>query len=405
MLIPWQHFSIIIILLTCGYWRVYLYEEDFLVGGIVHAVSKAAGDIGEALHKAADAVGSAVDTTGKAVSSVGQDIQNGVDSAGNWVDNHVDSAVDSFEHSAVGNNVVGHALGSVVKDSAHFTTGVVSGATTLVSGTAELAGGAMQYASNSKFRTTANKEIGYVATHPGQAAGALWKSGVNAFEKDPAHAAGEMAGVIGSLVLTGGAAGGGDAAGEGAALTADAENTVSKVGDLADAAGSGTRDAASLAKGLSEKVGLFGKSDVSDSKILNELKDFGHGVSEHFPGSPKAADAFLQKTVENGAQAATRFTSEQAAVDTAKQTLNAFTERAAQDPEFAAKLQDFLDGKQPAIGTVFDTGKPIGEGFIRGADGTTQKVEDISKAYVRLKWSGGKPGAGIIKVFTLYPKA
>ncbi len=376
------------------------------MGGVIHAVSKAAGDVGGALHKAADAVGNAVDSAGKAVSSAGKDIQNGVDSAGNWVDNHVDGAVDSFEHSAIGNNVVGRFLGSAVKDTTHFSTGVVSGATSLVSGTTELAGGAMQYASNSKFRTTANKEIGYVVSHPGQVASAVWKSGVQSFEKDPAHAAGELAGVIGSTILTGGLGAAGDA-GEGGGLAGDAvdtANAASKAADTANAAGTGTRDISALTKEFAAKVGAFGKSDATDQEILDELKGFGHGVSEHFPGGEKASDAFLQQSVEKGAESATRFTSEQAAVDTAKQSLNAFTERAAQDPEFASKLQDFLDGKQPAVGTIFDTGKPIGEGFIKGTDGTAQKLEGITKAYARLKWSGGKPGTGIIKILTLYPK-
>ena len=110
------------------------------MGGVIKAVgsafSSAGKAVGGAVHSAVNAVGSAVDDAGKAVSTAGKDVQNAVDGAGNWVDNHVDSAVDSFEHSSIGNNVVGHALGSAVEDTTHFTTGVASGATTLVSGRA-----------------------------------------------------------------------------------------------------------------------------------------------------------------------------------------------------------------------------------------------------------------------------
>ena len=209
------------------------------MGGVVKAIgntfSSAGKAVGGALHSAVNAVGSAVDDAGEAVSTAGKDVQNAVDDGGNWVDNHVNSAVDSFEHSSIGNNVVGHALGSAVEDTTHFSTGVVSGATTLVSGTAELAGGAMQYASNSQFRDNTNKTIGYIATHPGQVAGAVWNQGVQAFEKDPAHAAGEIVGIVGSAVLTGGAGLGGDA-GEGAGVAGDVADAASNAADVTDAA-------------------------------------------------------------------------------------------------------------------------------------------------------------------------
>ncbi len=232
------------------------------MGGIVNAVgsafSSAGKAVGGAVSSAAGDAANAVDDAGKAVSTAGKDVQGAVNGAGNWVDNHVDNAVDSFEKSSIGNNVIGHALGSAVEDTTHFSTGVASGATTLVSGTAELAGGAMQYASNSQFRDNANKTIGYIASHPGQVASSVWNQGVQAFEKDPAHAAGELVGIVGSAVLTGGAGLGGDA-GEGAAVAgdvADAANAASKVGDAADAANAASKvgDAADAANAAS-KVG------------------------------------------------------------------------------------------------------------------------------------------------------
>ncbi len=254
------------------------------MGGVVKAVgnafSSAGKAVGGAVHSAVNAVGGAVDDTGKAVSTAGKDLQNAVDGAGNWVDNHVDNAVDSFEHSSIGNNVVGHALGSAVEDTTHFATGVASGATTLVSGTAELAGGAMQYASNGQFRDNTNKTIGYIATHPGQVADSVWNQGVQAFEKDPAHAAGEIAGIVGSAVLTGGAGLAGDA-GEGAGVAgdvadaadaaskvgeaADAANTASKVGDLSDAA-DGASKAADTATDTSR---IAGPEDPGLRNFLN----------------------------------------------------------------------------------------------------------------------------------------
>ncbi len=245
------------------------------MGGVVKAVgnafSSAGKAVGGAVHSAVNAVGGAVDDTGKAVSTAGKDLQNAVDGAGNWVDNHVDNAVDSFEHSSIGNNVVGHALGSAVEDTTHFATGVASGATTLVSGTAELAGGAMQYASNGQFRDNTNKTIGYIATHPGQVADSVWNQGVQAFEKDPAHAAGEIAGIVGSAVLTGGAGVAGDA-GEGAGVAgdvADAADAASKVGEAADAA-----NTASKVGDLSDAADTASKAgDVTDAAKYQETLD------------------------------------------------------------------------------------------------------------------------------------
>lgn len=190
---------------------------------------------GSIYNSVTSAVGGAIDATGKAISSAGKAVQQGVDSAGSWIDDKTDHLVDSFEHSSVGNNVVGQSLGENVKDSVHFGTGVASGATTLVSGAAKLVGGGLQYASNSQFRSETNQTMSYVAHNPGKVASAAWKQGVDAFKADPNHAAGEVGGMIAGTLLTGGLGTAGKAA-EGGEVVEEAAEGLSKAGEVGEAA-------------------------------------------------------------------------------------------------------------------------------------------------------------------------
>jgi soluble cytochrome b562 len=191
-----------------------------------------------------------------------------------------------------------------------------------------------------------------------------------------------------------------------ASKAAESAEAATRIGDatVSSTTSPAVQSIQDIADKFAKNLGVFGKDNASNSEILDEFNRFGH-TADHLPGSPQASDAALQARVANGANAATRFTSLETAADAARQVPKAILERAAKDPQFADQLENFLNGGQKAVGTVFDTGKSVGEGFIKAPNGSIQQIDNLSKVYVRLQWSGGKAGAGSIKIFTLYPKA
>lgn len=216
--------------------------------------------IGDFFSRAYHTAAQAVDTAGQGISAVGGAVSDGahwaqkkVESGVGAVTGAVDRTVDSFEHSSIGDNVVGHTLGEFARAQTHFTGGVVKGVTGLGTGLVGLAGtavkldgGALQYASNSQYREQTNASVVKFATdfaHDPTAIPRNIGSGIkNAWEHDPADFLGQAAGVVGTAVLTAGvgtAAEAAGAAGRVGAVTEGAEGlaTAGRVGETLQTAG------------------------------------------------------------------------------------------------------------------------------------------------------------------------
>lgn len=209
--------------------------------------------IGNFLHSVYDGASKAVNTVGRGVSAVGHGISDGahwaqekIGEGVNAVDKVVDRGIDSFEHSAIGDNVVGKTLGEFARTNVHFTGGVVKGVTGLgtglvgLAGTAvQLEGGAMQYATDGKYRQDTNEAVSKfasnVAKDPLAIPRNLAHSAKEAWDKDPADFLGQAAGIVGATVLTAGAGTAAEAAGA-AGRVGEVAGTAGRIGELAEGA-------------------------------------------------------------------------------------------------------------------------------------------------------------------------
>ncbi|MFN8607951.1 MAG: EndoU domain-containing protein [Vulcanimicrobiota bacterium] len=209
--------------------------------------------IGNFFSSVYDGASKAVNTVGRGISAVGQGISDGahwaqekVGEGVTAVDHAVDRGIDTFEHSPVGDNFVGKALGEMARTNVHFTGGLVKGVTGLGTGLVGLAGtavkvegGAMQYATDAKYRQDTNQAVSNfasnVAKDPLAIPRNLAHSAKEAWDKDPADFLGQAAGVIGATVLTAGAGTAAEAAGA-AGRAGEIAATAGRAGELAEGA-------------------------------------------------------------------------------------------------------------------------------------------------------------------------
>jgi LysM repeat protein len=127
-------------------------------------------------------------TAGATATAHGGGITGALKSGGEWVadtaalgQSKLDGLVKSFEHTAVGDNVVGH-----------FAGGVVSGLGSLVTGTVGLVGGAVELA-DADVRSHAADAIKNIVAHPGDVASAIGDKVSTAWHEDKAHFLGQVA--------------------------------------------------------------------------------------------------------------------------------------------------------------------------------------------------------------------
>ena len=152
-------------------------------------------------------------SAGRSVSDAGHWAQEQVDDGVQWVDNHADQLVDRFERSPVGDNAVGHFLGSAARNQVHFTGGVAKGVAGLGTGVVGAAGlgiqgngAALRYASDGGFRQQANETVSRVGGQiaDGTVARNVASSVKQAWQRDPADFLGQAVGVVGATVATAG---------------------------------------------------------------------------------------------------------------------------------------------------------------------------------------------------------
>lgn len=246
-----------------------------LASSAFHGVTHLGSDIVHGAKTAVVDIGKAENTVGKDIQKVASGAQRLVGEGATALNHVTDSAVNAFEHSPFGDNFIGRALGSAVKDTVHFDTGVVEGASSLVTGVVGLAGTAARVQGaltrgtvDSKYRAQVTqgveKTVSNIVDHPGAIVSNLARSIRTSWHKDgAANFLGQAAGVVGGTVLTAGA-------GEAGAV-GDVAEASTALADSADAARtvSGVSDAARTADGASAAT-------LSPRGQLQALKDAGN---------------------------------------------------------------------------------------------------------------------------------
>ncbi len=150
-------------------------------------LNTAGQDVSGGLNTAGQDVSGGLNTAGQDLANGSNWVQNETDSGTQWLNQGADQRIDGFENSSIGNNVAGHALGTVAKTWVGFNTGSIAGLVSTGTSMGEFVGAGLEAGSGHGWHPLS----GEVGKLPGD------------LQKDPAYAFGDGAGMIAGALLTG----------------------------------------------------------------------------------------------------------------------------------------------------------------------------------------------------------
>jgi hypothetical protein len=385
----------------------------------------------------ANAVGRGVSAVGQGISDGAHWAQHKVDQGVGWVDQQADHAVDTFEHSSIGNNAVGHYLGQQVHDSVHFTGGLVKGVSGLGTGVVGLAGtvvktegGAVQYATDGTYRRATNHAISQAAHNfandPTALARNIGHSVKQAWDKDPADFLGQAVGVVGTTVLTAGAGSAAAAAGTAgrAAEGAELVGTAARAGEVAEAAGTAgeVAEAAGTAGEVTEAAGAAGEVTQgaaaraagagdeipgalrSEADLPRDLIDMGHS-KKHGVLTDEEVQAWRDGKLKPG-KTLSWFADDQSAARAVQEAPDHLAGVRAANPAKEEAWQNFVksDRERDTFGFRFEMDGVRSNGMSRAKDGTlTETAFEAKEVYIMYSLRAAEGGRMAPYVKTVYP--